>query len=87
MIHHNTDIWGEARPIDGIKVGIWPMGGAWLTLQAWELYAFSGDKAFLAERPGRCWRVVAVFSRLPDAGWEGHLVTGPSPLRRTSTSW
>ena len=79
MIHHNTDIWGEARPIDGIGSGIWPMGGAWLTLQAWEHYAFSGDKAFLAER---AWPLLEGSSQFfldyltPDG--EGHLVTGPS---------
>jgi alpha-L-fucosidase 2 len=79
VIHHNTDIWGEARPIDGIGSGIWPMGGAWLTLQAWEHYAFSGDKAFLAER---AWPLLEGSSQFfldyltPDG--EGHLVTGPS---------
>ncbi len=79
VIHHNTDIWGEARPIDGIGSGIWPMGGAWLTLQAWEHYAFSGDKAFLAER---VWPLLEGSSQFfldyltPDG--EGHLVTGPS---------
>jgi alpha-L-fucosidase 2 len=79
VIHHNTDIWGEARPIDGIGSGIWPMGGAWLTLQAWEHYAFTGDKAFLAERG---WPLLEGSSQFfldyltPDG--EGHLVTGPS---------
>jgi alpha-L-fucosidase 2 len=79
VIHHNTDIWGEARPIDGIGSGIWPMGGAWLTLQAWEHYAFTGDKTFLAER---AWPLLEGASQFfldyltPDG--EGHLVTGPS---------
>ena len=79
VIHHNTDIWGEARPIDGIGSGIWPMGGAWLTLQAWEHYAFTGDRAFLEER---AWPLLEGSSQFfldyltPDG--EGHLVTGPS---------
>lgn len=30
VIHHNTDLWGDAEPIDGIPYGIWPMGGGWL---------------------------------------------------------
>jgi len=35
VIHHNTDLWGDAEPIDGYQWGIWPMGGAWLSLDAW----------------------------------------------------
>jgi len=27
VIHHNTDLWGDAEPIDGYHWGIWPMGG------------------------------------------------------------
>ena len=32
VMHHNTDIWGDAVPIDGVASGIWPMGAAWLSL-------------------------------------------------------
>jgi alpha-L-fucosidase 2 len=79
VIHHNTDIWGDAHPIDGVPYGIWPMGGAWLTLHAWDHYAFSGDKQFLRER---AWPLLRDSSRffldyLVDDG-AGHLVTGPS---------
>ncbi len=28
VIHHNTDIWGDAVPIDGVGSGLWAMGGA-----------------------------------------------------------
>ena len=28
-MHHNTDLWGHAVPIDQGHSGIWPMGGAW----------------------------------------------------------
>ncbi len=79
VIHHNTDIWGDAHPIDGIPSGIWPMGGAWLTLHAWDHYAFSGDKGFLRDR---AWPLLHDSSQffldyLIDDG-SGHLVTGPS---------
>ncbi len=29
VLHHNTDIWGDAVPIDGVGSGLWAMGGAW----------------------------------------------------------
>ena len=59
--------------------GIWPMGGAWLSLQAWDHYAFTLDKEFLRNR---AWLILHDASRffldyLVDDG-SGHLVTGPS---------
>ena len=30
VVHHNTDIWRIAGPVDGAFYGMWPMGGAWL---------------------------------------------------------
>jgi alpha-L-fucosidase 2 len=79
VAHHNTDIWGDAHPIDGVPYGIWPMGGAWLTLHAWDHYAFSGDKTFLRERAWPLLHDASLFflDYLVDDG-TGHLVTGPS---------
>jgi alpha-L-fucosidase 2 len=79
VIHHNTDIWGDANPIDGIGSGIWPMGGAWLTLDAWDHYAFTGDKEFLKQRAWPILHDASLFflDYLVDDG-QGHLVTGPS---------
>jgi len=79
VIHHNTDLWGDADPIDGYQWGIWPMGGAWLSLHAWDHYAFTLDKGFLRER---AWPILHDASQffldyLVDDG-SGHLVTGPS---------
>jgi len=48
-LHHNTDIWRAATPVDGVW-GVWPMGAAWLVRQSWEHYLFTGDKAFLGKR-------------------------------------
>ncbi len=79
VLHHNTDIWGDAVPVDGYHSGVWPMGAAWLSLHFWEHYAFTGDKAFLAERAYPVMREAAQFLLdylTPDA--DGHLVTGPS---------
>jgi alpha-L-fucosidase 2 len=49
VCHHNTDIWRATAPIDWPSVGMWPMGGAWLSTHLWEHYLFSGDKAFLEQ--------------------------------------
>jgi alpha-L-fucosidase 2 len=79
VIHHNTDLWGDAEPIDGYQWGIWPMGGAWLSLHAWDHYAFTLDKSFLRDR---AWPILHDASQffldyLVDDG-SAHLVTGPS---------
>ena len=79
VIHHNTDLWGDAEPIDGYQSGIWPLGGAWLALHAWEHYAFTQDARFLQER---AWPILQDASQFfldyLVADGHGHLVTGPS---------
>ena len=79
VIHHNTDIWGDAIPIDGVGSGIWAMGGAWLALHAWDHYEFTRDKGFLAARGYPVMKEAAEFllDYLVDDG-KGHLITGPS---------
>src|SRR6185295_2393302 len=47
--HHNTDLWRASAPIDGPAWGMWPTGGAWLTLQLWEHYEYAPDRAYLAQ--------------------------------------
>lgn len=79
VVHHNTDIWGDAGPIDGLGGGIWPMGAAWMATQLWDHFEYSGDMQFLRERAYPRLRDSAVFlldylTPAPD----GHLVTGPS---------
>jgi alpha-L-fucosidase 2 len=79
VIHHNTDLWGDAEPIDGYQWGVWPMGGAWLSLDAWDHYAYTLDNSFLRDR---AWPILHDASQffldyLVDDG-SGHLVTGPS---------
>ena len=48
VLHHNTDLWRAAAPVDWPRYGLWPMGGAWLCRHLWEHYEFSGDRKFLA---------------------------------------
>jgi alpha-L-fucosidase 2 len=47
VVHHNTDLWRVATPVDGARWGLWPLGGAWLSTHLFEHYAFNGDTAFL----------------------------------------
>jgi alpha-L-fucosidase 2 len=78
VLHHNTDLWGHAVPIDGARYGIWPMGAAWLSLHLAEHYDFTRDREFLA-RAYPVMKEAAQFFLdylVPDG--KGHLVTGPS---------
>jgi alpha-L-fucosidase 2 len=79
VLHHNTDLWGDAVPIDGVGSGVWPMGGAWLSLHLWEHYDFTHDTAFLRDRAYPTMKEAATFLldyMVTDA--QGRLVTGPS---------
>jgi len=49
VLHHNTDIWGGAAPINDSNHGIWPTGGAWLCSHIWQHYLYHRDRGFLAE--------------------------------------
>jgi alpha-L-fucosidase 2 len=79
VLHHNTDIWGDAVPIDGVSSGLWPMGGAWLSLHFWDHYDFTRDRDFLVRRAYPVMKEAAQFllDYMVDDG-QGHLVTGPS---------
>jgi alpha-L-fucosidase 2 len=79
VIHHNTDLWGHAVPIDQPRSGLWPMGGAWLALHFWDHYDFTGDRTFLAERAYPVMKEAVEF--LLDymvVNAAGQLITGPS---------
>jgi len=79
VVHHNTDLWGHAVPIDAARYGLWPMGGAWLSLHLWEHYDFTRDRRFLARRAYPLMKEAAEFllDYMVDDG-KGRLVTGPS---------
>ena len=80
VVHHNTDIWGDSAPIDGLGGGVWPMGASWLSLHLWRHYTHTGDVQFLAEDAYPALRENAVFllDYLVRDPKTGHLVTGPS---------
>ncbi len=79
VMHHNTDAWGDAVPIDGVGSGIWPMGAAWLSLHLWDHYDYTRNKVFLEFRAYPVLKEAAEFflDYLQDDGKE-HLITGPS---------
>ena len=79
VIHHNTDLWGDTVPIDGVHAGIWPMGGAWLSLHLWDHYDYTRDRVFLRQRAYPVMKEAAEFllTYLVEDG-KGHLITGPS---------
>jgi alpha-L-fucosidase 2 len=49
VTHHNTDLWRATAPIDGVKSGIWPTGGAWLCNHLWDRYDYSHDRRYLSD--------------------------------------
>lgn len=80
VVHHNTDIWGDAVPVDALGGGVWPMGAAWLSLHLWDHYDYTGDYAFLRDRAYPRLRENALFllDYLVEDPSTGRLVTGPS---------
>ncbi len=83
VVHHNTDIWRDAQPVDNVaQTSFWPMGSGWLCRHLWEHYAFTNDRAFLRDRCYPLMKGAAEFylSWLVDNG-KGRLVTpvGSSP--------
>ena len=79
VIHHNTDAWGHASPIDGVRPGIWPFGGAWLALHFWDHFDFTRDREFLQTRGYPVLKEAAEFLldyMVEDAN--GQLLSGPS---------
>ena len=80
VLHHNTDLWRGAAPINHSNHGIWPVGGAWLCQHFWEHYLFTGDREFLARRAYPVMKGAAEFFvdflvEDPKTGW---LISGPS---------
>lgn len=50
---HNSDIWAMTNPVgekrESPEWSNWNMGGAWLTQNVWEHYAYTCDKAYLRD--------------------------------------
>jgi len=82
VLHHNTDLWRGAAPINASNHGIWVTGGAWLATHLWERYLFTGDKEFLAKRAYPLLKGASLFfadTLVEDPRDEDkHLISGPS---------
>jgi len=79
VTHHNTDLWRATAPIDGPPYGMWPCGGAWLCLELWDHYRFSGDRQVLTRiypvMKGAAEFFLDTLAEEPKNKW---LVTNPS---------
>lgn len=79
VLHHNTDIWRGAAPINAANHGIWVTGGAWLCSHLWEHYQFTQDKEFLAEKYPVIKDAALFFTQhLTKDAKTGYLISSPS---------
>jgi alpha-L-fucosidase 2 len=93
VLHHNTDIWRGAAPINSAPYGVWPTGAAWVCSHLWEHYQFTLDMDFLGNRAYPVMKEAARFYSQflvedPRTGWlistpsnspeNGGLVAGPT---------
>jgi alpha-L-fucosidase 2 len=66
-------------PIDQAGSGMWPMGGAWLSLHLWDHYDFTRDEPFLRARAYPTMKEAAAFLlEYMTVDAQGRLITGPS---------
>jgi len=79
VAHHNTDLWRASGPIDHMRTGLWPMGGAWLSCQLWDHWDYRRDDAYL-ERIYPLLRGASQFflDTLVRDPRTGYMVTNPS---------
>jgi alpha-L-fucosidase 2 len=78
-LHHLTDVFGRTGVADGVQWGTFPLGAAWLCLQIWEHYLFTGDEAYLKAKAYPVMKEAAQFvlDFLIDDK-KGNLVTAPT---------
>ena len=80
VLHHNTDIWRGAAPINNSNHGIWVSGSGWLSQHFLEHFLYNRDTVFLAQR---AWPILKGAARFymdyltPDPQ-TGFLVSCPS---------
>lgn len=80
VLHHNTDSWRGAAPINASNHGIWVSGSGWLASHFWEHFLYSRDTAFLAQRAWPVLKGAAQFymDYLVKDPKTGYLVSCPS---------
>ena len=80
VVHHNTDVWRGAAPING-RDGFWPAGQAWLAQNLLWHYQYTGDTNFLANTAYPLMKSAARFFQdflIPHRDNTNWLVTNPS---------
>ncbi|MEY4489703.1 MAG: hypothetical protein RIQ79_2211, partial [Verrucomicrobiota bacterium] len=81
MVHHNTDLWRGAAPINNAG-GLWPTGGAWLSMHLWWHYLYTGDQTYLAQAyplmKGAAQFFVDFLVADPRSGRTPYLLTNPT---------
>lgn len=80
VLHHNTDIWRGAAPINASNHGIWVSGSGWLAQDFWEHFLYTRDVNFLSTTAWPVMKGAALFYtdflvKDPKTGW---LVSAPS---------
>jgi hypothetical protein len=80
VLHHNTDLWRGAAPINNSNHGIWVTGSGWLVQHLWEHFLFNQDTTFLANRAWPLLKGAAQFyvDFLVKDPTTGYLVSCPS---------
>jgi alpha-L-fucosidase 2 len=81
VVHHNTDLWRGAAPINNSDHGIWPTGGAWLSQHLWWHYQYNGNSGFLKNRAYPVLKEASRFFAQYLVPWPENpqwLVSGPS---------
>jgi alpha-L-fucosidase 2 len=80
ILHHNTDLWRGAAPINASDHGIWVSGSGWMAHHYWEHFLYSRDTIFLLDTAWQAMKGAARFyadflTADPKTGW---LVSAPS---------
>jgi len=93
VLHHNTDLWRGAAPINASNHGIWVSGSGWMAHHYWEHFLFGRDTDFLKNIAWPVMKKSAMFYTDflvtdPATGWlvscpsnspeNGGLVSGPT---------
>jgi len=75
-----ANAWGYSAPGWSTYWGIFPTGGVWIALHLWEHYAFTGDRAFLAQTAYPVLKEAAEFflGYLNEDARTGWLIGGPA---------
>ena len=80
VLNHNFDLWRGTAPINNSNHGIWPVGGAWLSMHMWERYLFTKDERFLRDMAYPVMKESALFfvDTLVEDPKTECLISGPS---------